>query len=93
VLLDENFDATAIYEAERGAVVETLLAAGSKARNERGAMGSQNSGSIGRGMAFSRKLHFKPQFALTVGARPGSASRPHTGDGLLAGYPAPSARG
>ncbi len=38
VLLDENFDAKEIYEAERPAVLEALSAPGSKARNERGAV-------------------------------------------------------
>jgi len=39
VLLDENFEATEIYEAERGAVLAALAAPGSKARNERGQLG------------------------------------------------------
>jgi hypothetical protein len=39
VLLDENFDATAIYEAGRSDVVGALLQPGSRARNERGALG------------------------------------------------------
>ena len=39
VLLDEDFDATAIYEAERSAVVAALTKPGSKARNEKGALG------------------------------------------------------
>jgi hypothetical protein len=38
VLLDENFDATEIYEAHRSAILAALAAPGSKARNERGAM-------------------------------------------------------
>lgn len=38
VLLDENFDATAIYEADREAVLAALAVPGSKARNERGAL-------------------------------------------------------
>jgi len=38
VLLDENFDATVIYEADRATVVEALTAPGSRARNERGAL-------------------------------------------------------
>lgn len=38
VLLDENFDATEIYEAERSAVLAALAVPGSKARNERGAL-------------------------------------------------------
>src|SRR5436309_1351083 len=36
VLLDENFDATEIYEAERSAIKQVLTAPGSRARNERG---------------------------------------------------------
>lgn len=38
VLLDENFDALAIFEAARKPMLEALSAPGSKARNERGAM-------------------------------------------------------
>jgi hypothetical protein len=38
VLLDENFQALEIYEAERPAVLKELAAPGSKARNERGAL-------------------------------------------------------
>jgi hypothetical protein len=38
VLLDQNFDATVIYEAERGPVIAALMAPGSKARNEKGAL-------------------------------------------------------
>lgn len=38
VLLDQNFDAFAIYEADRSPVIATLGAPGSRARNERGAM-------------------------------------------------------
>ncbi len=48
VLLDENFDATAIYEADRKAVLKALAAPGSKARNERGALGVRKFKSIGR---------------------------------------------
>jgi hypothetical protein len=39
VLLDENFDAQAIHEAGRTAVIEALTKPGSRARNERNAMG------------------------------------------------------
>lgn len=39
VMLDHNFDATAIYEASRQAIVRALTAPGSKSRNERGALG------------------------------------------------------
>jgi len=38
VLLDANFDAVEMYEADRTAVVDVLTAPGSRARNERGAM-------------------------------------------------------
>jgi hypothetical protein len=38
VLLDENFEALEIHEAERAAVLKALSAPGSKARNERGAL-------------------------------------------------------
>lgn len=48
VLLDENFDATEIYEAERNAVLAALAAPGSKARNERGALAVSKFKSIGR---------------------------------------------
>jgi hypothetical protein len=39
VLLDENFHATAMYEAERAAVAAALTKPGSKARNEKGGAG------------------------------------------------------
>lgn len=48
VLLDANFDAVEIYEAQRPAVVEVLLTPGSRARNERGAMPVSKFKSIGR---------------------------------------------
>jgi hypothetical protein len=48
VLLDKNFEAVEIYEAERTAVVAVLTAPGSKARNERGAMAVSKFKSIGR---------------------------------------------
>jgi hypothetical protein len=48
VLLNENFDATAIYEAERRAIIAALTAPGSKARNERWALGVAKFRSIGR---------------------------------------------
>jgi len=38
VILDENFNANAIYEAPRQAVIDALTAPGSKSRNERGAL-------------------------------------------------------
>ena len=46
VLLDENFDAAAIYEAERADVIAALTKPGSKAR-ERGALGLSKFRSIG----------------------------------------------
>ncbi len=48
VLLNKDFEATAIYQADRQAVEGTLLAPGSKARNERGALGVSKFKSIGR---------------------------------------------
>jgi len=47
VLLDENFNAVAIHEAERQAVNKALGAPGSVARNERGAMAVTKFKSIG----------------------------------------------
>lgn len=38
VLLDADFEATAIYEAKRAAITRALTRPGSKARNERGAL-------------------------------------------------------
>ena len=38
VLLDANFDAQEIYEADRAAVLAALTTPGSKSRNERGAL-------------------------------------------------------
>lgn len=48
VLLDESFNATAIYEAERGAVIDALSRPGSRARNERNAMSVNLFKRIGR---------------------------------------------
>ena len=48
VLLDENFDATEMYEAERVlAVLAALAAPGSSARNERGQLGVSKFKAIG----------------------------------------------
>jgi len=47
VLLDENFDALEIVEASRESVLDALAAPGSKARNERGALGINKFKSIG----------------------------------------------
>jgi hypothetical protein len=48
VLLDENYDPTAIYEANRQAVTDALAAPGSRARNERGQLSLSKFKSIGR---------------------------------------------
>ena len=48
VLLDENFDAFEIFEAVREKVLAALMAPGSKARNERGALSVEKFRSIGR---------------------------------------------
>jgi len=48
VLLDENFNATAIYEADREDVLRILAEPGSKSRNERGALGVSKFKSIAR---------------------------------------------
>jgi len=47
VLFDGNFEATAIYEAPREAVVAALAVPGSKSRNELGALGVSKFRSIG----------------------------------------------
>jgi hypothetical protein len=47
VLLNEEFEATAIYEAGRAAIERALTEPGSKARNERGALGVAKFKSIG----------------------------------------------
>lgn len=38
VLLDENYDATKMYQATKSAIIKALEAPGSKARNERGSL-------------------------------------------------------
>lgn len=47
VLLDPRFEATAIYEADRPELEAALLAPGSKARNERGALAVSKFKAIG----------------------------------------------
>jgi hypothetical protein len=47
VILDENFEVSSMYEAERPAIEDALLAPGSKARNERGALAVAKFKSIG----------------------------------------------
>jgi hypothetical protein len=48
VLLNKNFDATAMHEAERAAVLAALSAPGSKSRNERGQLGVSKFKAIGK---------------------------------------------
>ena len=48
VLLDSEFNATEIWEAERGAIIAALAAPGSRARNERGALAVAKFKKLGR---------------------------------------------
>jgi len=48
VLLNDSFEATAIYEANRYQVLDALAVPGSKARNERGALAVTKFKSMGR---------------------------------------------
>lgn len=48
VLLDDEFEPIEIFEANRDVISKALLAPGSKARNERGALGIAKFKSIGR---------------------------------------------
>jgi hypothetical protein len=48
VLMDDAFDATAIYEADRATVISALTAPGSISRNERGALGVAKFKAIGK---------------------------------------------
>jgi hypothetical protein len=48
VLLDQEFDATEIYEAQRPKIIAALAVPGSKARNERGALSVSKFKSIGK---------------------------------------------
>lgn len=48
VLLDEDLEPIEIFEADRASVTEALLRPGSKARNERGALGISKFKSIGK---------------------------------------------
>jgi len=48
VLLDEDLEVLSMYEAERTKVARALLAPGSKARNERGALSVSQFKAIGR---------------------------------------------
>jgi Family of unknown function (DUF6998) len=47
VILDADFEPIAVYEAQRPAITAALLAPGSKARNERGALSMSKFKSIG----------------------------------------------
>lgn len=47
VLLDSNFETTAIYEASRAVVIAALKTPGSKSRNDRGKLGISKFKSIG----------------------------------------------
>jgi hypothetical protein len=51
VLLDEHFDPTEIYEADRKAVTAALSKPGSKARNERGSLAASQFKAIGSRIA------------------------------------------
>ena len=48
VLLDQNFDALEIHEAQRADIIAALVVPGSKARNERGALAISKFKSIGK---------------------------------------------
>jgi hypothetical protein len=48
VVLDENLEASAIFEADRDVVIKALAAPGSKARNDRGALGLSKFRSIAK---------------------------------------------
>lgn len=48
VLMDANYDAIEIWEADQAAVLAALSVPGSKARNERGALSVSKFRSIGR---------------------------------------------
>ncbi len=59
VLLDGDYEATAIYEAPREAVVSALTAPGSKSRNERRALGVSKFRSIGS-LRWKRTVEAQP---------------------------------
>lgn len=74
VLLDENFDATEIYEADRNDVLAALAAPGSRARNERGALPITKFKAIGRlrwrRLTESTTLERQPEIASCHGDSP-----------------------
>ena len=56
VLLDEQFEATAIHEADRVAIIRALRAPGSKARNERGSLAVSKFKALGQQVWPSRPV-------------------------------------
>ncbi len=64
VLLDQNFEAKEICEAERPDVLKALTAPGSKARNERGALAVSKFKSIAK-LRWSRDALGKSTHAAT----------------------------
>lgn len=74
VLVDENFNATAIYEADREHVLRVLAEPGSKSRNERGALGVSKFKSIAR-LRWTRMKYYHLDFS----AKLSTASPPITG--------------
>ncbi len=74
VLLDDQYRATAIHEAERAAVKAALEAPGSKARNERGALAVSKFKAIGR-LLWQREPNVAAKAAAKKsGAHPGGAT-------------------
>lgn len=82
VLLDSDFDATHIFQAERADVVAALQAPGSKARNERGALSVSKFRSIGT-LRWQRSQEITPERIdelvryLPASTRQVPRSRPH----------------
>lgn len=75
VLLDEQYRATAIYEAERPAVKDAIEAPGSKARNVRGALGVSKFKSIGR-LVWQKEPSASVKAAAKTGKPPSASLRP-----------------
>ena len=76
VLLDEDFNATSIHEADRDVVIAALAAPGSRSRNERGALGVGKFKSIAR-LRWSRTMKSEERLDLTPKMR--ALSPPITG--------------
>lgn len=76
VILDRDFNATAIYEASRGSVARALLAPGSRARNERGALAVSKFKAIG-----TQVWPVPPNQRLQPAARGGNLSAPRLNRG------------